>query len=244
MKKFGNLIALSLLFGFLAGNTAFSQYNQDVKQPESSSNVMKADVKSERIPAGTVFDIRMETPVNSNNYLEGDTFRSTLLEDIRIGNAVVLPAGTMLRGTVNHVKPASRFTRGGEVGLSFDHAVTPFGKQIPLMAKVSKAKQLNPDGVFDAGGGYLNAVNKNFDKGANILTTTTQYCVNKGSSFWNGIPVIVAAPVGAMAGALGGGGYFVGTSTYNMFKKGENVKVNPGDMFEITLTEPMDVPVN
>lgn len=244
MKKFRNLIAISVLLGFLSGSAAYCQYNQDVLQLNSSSNVMKADVKSERVPAGTVFAIRMETPVNSKNYYEGDTFRSTLLEDIRIGTAVVLPAGTTLRGNVNYVMPARRFTRGGELGLKFDHAVTPFGKQIPLNAKVTRAKQLNPEGVFDAGGGYLKAVNKNFDNGAKILTTTTEYCVNQGMSFWKGIPVMVTAPVGAMAGAFGGGSYFVVTSTYNMFKKGENVKVNPGDLFEITLTEPMDVPVN
>lgn len=244
MNKFSKLIAISLLLGFFSGNTVFAQDNQNITQLQGSSNLMKADVKSERIPAGTVFAIRMETPVNSKNYFEGDTFRSTLLEDIRIGSSVVLPAGTMLRGTVNHIKPASRLTRGGKVGLNFDHAVTPFGKQIPLSAKVSKAKQLNPEGIFDAGGGYLNAVNNNFDNSAKILTTTTEYCVNKGMSFWKGFPVMVTAPVGVMAGAFGGGGYFVGSSTYNLFKKGENIKVNPGDMFEITLTEPMDVPVN
>jgi len=245
MKKFKNLILVSSLVCFIGSSAVFSQcYDPGVIPLESSSNVIHADVKSERIPAGTVLDVRMETPVNSHNYFEGDTFRANLLEDIRVGNMVVLPSGTMLRGNVAHVEPSKRFSRGGELKLNFDHAVTPFGKQIPLDAKVTKAKNLDPEGVFSAGGGYLEAVGENFDTSANILTTTTEYCVEKGLSVWKGIPVAVTAPVGAFAGAVGGSGYFIGSSVYDMFKKGENVKVNPGDVIEVTLEEPLDVPIN
>lgn len=245
MKKFKNLVIFSVLFSFLGAASVFGEnYNSDVIPLESSSNVIRADVKSERIPAGTVLELRMETPVNSHNYFEGDTFRANLLEDIRIGNTVVLPSGTMIRGSVNYVLPNRHFSRGGELSLNFDHAVTPFGKQIPLEAKVTRAKNLTSEGIFSAGGGYFDALGKNFNTSANILTTTTEYCVNKGLSFWKGIPVAVTAPLGAFAGAVGGSGYFVGRSVYDMFNKGENVKVNPGDIVEVTLVEPMDVPVN
>ena len=71
-----------------------------------------------------------------------------------------------------------------------------------------------------------------------------EYLVEKGLSFWKGIPVIVAAPVGVVVGSVGGGGYFVSKSLYDMFKKGENVKINPGDVIELTLIAPLDVPTN
>ncbi len=245
MKKFGNLIIISLVVSFVSFNVVFGEgYDTSVIPLESSSTVIHADVKSERVPMGTLLEVRMETPVNTHNYFEGDTFRANLLEDIRIGNLIVLPSGTMVRGSVDFVKPARRFSRGGELSLKFDHAVTPFGKQIPLVAKVSRAKKLNPDGVFVTGGSYLKTLGETFDTSANIMTTTTEYCVNKGLSFWKGLPVMITAPTGVCVGTIGGSSYFIGKSVYSMFKKGDNVKVNPGDVIEVTLTEPLDVPIN
>lgn len=245
MKKVKNLITFSLLINALTFSAAFSQdVDTQLLSLDRPSSVMHADVKSERIPVGTTFEVRMETPVNSHNYSAGDTFRSTLLEDVRIGNIVVLPAGTLLRGTADYVKSAGRFCKGGELSLRFDHAVTPFGKQIPLTVETTRARNLTTNGVFSSGTKYSSAAKKNFNKGAVILTTTTNYMTKVGESFWNGVPVAVTAPVGAFAGAFGGASYFVGKSTYDMFKKGEDVKINPGEIIEVTLVEPMDVPTN
>lgn len=246
MLKVKNLFVYSLLICFLTSNTAFSRdYNSGVVPLESSSNVIQADIKSERIPAGTTFQVRMETPVNSFNYFEGDTFRSSLLDDIRIGSLIILPAGTLLRGRLDYVKPAGRFSKGGELSLSFDHAVTPFGKQIPVSVKTTRAKNLTEEGVIADGGTYLKAVSSNFDKGARILGTTFDYMNELGKSFWKGIPVIVTAPAGAFIGAIGGFGYFAGKSLFiDTFKKGNDIKINPGDIIEVTLTEPLDVPTN
>jgi len=72
-------------------------------------------------------------------------------------------------------------------------------------------------------GGYINALSKNLDIGVNILTTTYDYCLKKGLSVWRGFPVMVTAPAGAFVGTVGGSGYFLGKSVYDMFKKGENV---------------------
>ncbi len=245
MLSFRNLFTFAFLVCFVFVNSSLAQnYNPGYIPLESSSNVIRADVKSERIPAGTVLEVRMETPVNSHNYFEGDTFRANLLEDVRIGNLVVLPTGTMIRGNVDYVLPSRRLSRGGELFLTFDHAVTPFGKHIPIVAKVTRAKNLDQGGKFSAGGGYFNALGKNFNKSAGILTTTTKYCVDKGLEVWQGIPVAITAPLGAFAGAIGGTGHFLVRSVYDMLNKGEDIKVNPGDIIELTLVEPLDVPVN
>jgi hypothetical protein len=251
MNKFKKILALSLGLSLVFGNISIAQTMNNTEQSPvilpagNLSNLMQADIKSERVPTGTIFKLRMETPVNSYNTTLGDTFRATLLEDIRIGTKVIIPVGTIVRGRAGNVKKNSYLSRGGKLNLAFDHIVTPMGKQIPLNVKITNAKYLdNNSGVLSAGGGYLNAVSKNIEQGNNFLISATEYGFNKGKAFWNGYPVILTAPLGFGVGVAGGAGIFTVKSTVALFKKGDNVKVNPGDVIEIILKEPLDIPLN
>jgi len=250
MKQFKKLLALSLGLSLIAGNISIAQvtpYNQQNTvnfQSNNLSNLMQADIKSERIPSGTILKFRMETPVNSYNTTLGDTFRATLTEDVSIGTKVIIPAGTIARGRAGEIKRNSFLSRGGKLSLTFDHIVTAMGKQIPLNVTITNAKYLGKDGVLTAGGGYLNAVSNNIEQGNNFLIGATQYGFDKGKSIWNGYPTILTVPVGFAVGITGGAGIFTVKSTVALFKKGDNVKINPGDIIEVVLKDPLDVPLN
>jgi len=248
MKK---LLALSLGLSLILGNVSIAQVINPVVPPPVTfaagnlTNLMQADIKSERIPTGTTFKLRMETPVNSYNTTLGDTFRATLVEDIRIGTKVIIPAGTIVRGRAGDVKKNAYLSRGGKLNLTFDHIVTAMGKPIPLNVKISNAKYLDTNsGTLSAGGGYLNAVSKNIEQGNDFLTNSIGYGFNTGKSHWGGYPVVVTVPFGFAVGLVGGAGIFTVKSTIALFKKGDNVKINPNDVIEVILKEPLDVPVN
>ena len=250
MKKFKKLLALSLGLSLIFGNISIAQVIPS-SEPAivnfasgNLSNLMQADIKSERVPAGTTLKLRMETPVNSYNTTLGDNFRATLVQDISIGTKVIIPAGTIVRGRSGEVKRNSYLSRGGKLNLAFDHIVTSMGKQIPLNVKISNAKYLGADGVLSAGGGYINAVSKNIEQGNNFLINATQYGFEKGKSLYNGYPVILTAPIGFVVGVTGGAGIFTVKSTVALFKKGDNVKINPGDVIEVILKDPLDIPLN
>ena len=59
-----------------------------------------------------------------------------------------------------------------------------------------------------------------------------------------GVPVVLTAPVCAIGGALGGGGYIVGKSVYNVFLKGSEVMLPQGTLLNITLSRSLDIPIN
>lgn len=232
-------IALSIAFSGIA-TAQTSGYEGYGHAPSS----MQADIKSERIPAGTTLKLLMTKAVNSYNSNQGDDFRASLLDDIRIGTRVVLPQGTMIRGSVSEVKKNAYLSRGGIMALNFDHVVTSMGKTLPINAKVVNSKYLTPEGKLSAGGGYFNACANGLEDGSDFLVKSTEYGIEKGKSTFRGYPVILTVPVGAAVGLVGAAGIFTVKSTVALFKKGDNVRINPNDTIDILLKEPLDVPLN
>src|SRR5688572_33212892 len=65
------------------------------------------------VPALTPVAVRLEEPISSNKNKPGDRFRITVAEDVRVGDALVIPAGSMGEGEVVH---AARSGAGGKAG--------------------------------------------------------------------------------------------------------------------------------
>jgi len=65
------------------------------------------------VPALTPVIIRLEEPISSNKNKPGDRFRITVAEDVRVGDAVVIPAGSPGEGEVIH---AAKSGAGGKAG--------------------------------------------------------------------------------------------------------------------------------
>jgi hypothetical protein len=65
------------------------------------------------VPALTPVAVRLEDLISSNKNKPGDRFRITVAEDVRIGDALVIPAGSAGEGEVIH---ASKSGAGGKAG--------------------------------------------------------------------------------------------------------------------------------
>lgn len=72
------------------------------------------------VPVGTEMDVRLQTPLNSGTAKIEQRFEATTILDLKIGNALPIPAGTVVRGFVSSVSPAGRLDRRGNLTLSFD----------------------------------------------------------------------------------------------------------------------------
>jgi hypothetical protein len=201
----------------------------------------EADAKTKRIPAGTTFSLQLLSPIDTRTNVVGDYFTAVLLTEQVSGSSVVLPSGSVVRGSVSNLKEAQYFSRGATLYLDFDHVVTPSGRQLPLVMSICGITHLTADGGIYGSLGYGEAVQENWENAKDF----TINAVDAGlatKEYLNGIQY-VATPVYAVGGAFATAGYFVWESVADMFRKGKAVYLKQGQVIGVTLTEPIDVPV-
>lgn len=98
------------------------------------------------VPAGTELDVRLQNSLNSETTLVEDRFEATTLADLSMEGRAVIPAGSVMRGVVTAVEPATRTNRTSRMTVSFDQ-VTVNGRAYPIRGTVTQA--LEAGGVRD-----------------------------------------------------------------------------------------------
>lgn len=98
------------------------------QSPQSSSS----------IPVGQEIDVRLQTQLSSETAQPEDRFEATTIVDLRMGDEVLIPAGSLLRGVVRTVNRATRTDRKGELTVAFDQ-ITVRGRSYPMRGTVTQA---------------------------------------------------------------------------------------------------------
>jgi hypothetical protein len=96
------------------------------------------------IPVDTEFDVRLQTRLSSDTALVEDRFEATTVVDLRDGDRILVPAGSIVRGTVSSVTRAGRLERKGSLTLAFER-ITVDGRSYPIRATVTQA--LESEGI-------------------------------------------------------------------------------------------------
>lgn len=210
----------------------------------NAEKMLKTDVETKRLQAGTKFNVQLLEPVSSSTGAEGDYFSAILLDNQNTKTHVILPAGSIIRGSVNKIVPNKMLSRGAIIFLDFDHIVTPNGRQLPLDMAVCGRVNVNLDGGVYVDKGYGEALKKNWGKTVDITSGATNKGIEAGDKIFNGGGKIITVPVCALGGALGGGIYLVGDSVIDLFRQGAEVELQQDQVLTVILTHPIDVPVN
>ena len=207
----------------------------------SISAPFNAKAKTKRIPAGTQFELQLTTPVSTLVNQAGSEFSAILITDQTADSDVILPMGSLVRGTVRRIEGSKRFSKGAVLYLDFDHVVTPNGRQLPLSMTVVGREDLTLDGGIAGSKGYKDALVENWHKTKDITKTCTEW----GGDVFDDIIVAdqLMTGVGAVGGAIGGGSYYVYDFFADMIKKGKEVNLQNGEVLKVILTDPVDVPV-
>jgi TolA-binding protein len=92
------------------------------------------------VPSGTEMDVRLTNTLNSGTAQVEDRFEGTTLVDVNINGRTVIPAGSVMRGVVTSVDPATRTNRTAKMTVSFDQ-VTVNGRSYPVRGTVTQAIQ-------------------------------------------------------------------------------------------------------
>jgi len=102
--------------------------------PTRSQTIASAN----EVPAGTELDVRLQNSLNSGTAQVEDRFEGTTLVDLNVNGRVLIPAGSVMRGVVTSVEPATRTNRTAKMTVSFDQ-VTVNGRAYPMRATVTEA---------------------------------------------------------------------------------------------------------
>ena len=200
-----------------------------------------ANAKTKRIPAGTKFSLQLMTPLSTINNPAGTEFTAIMMSDETADNDVILPMGSLVRGTIRRVEPSKRMSKGAVLYLDFDHVVTPNGRQLPLTFSVTGRTDITYDGGISGGKGYKEALINNWYVTNDIVSNSTEW----GGDVFDDVIVAdqLMTGIGAIGGAIGGGAYYVYDFFADMIRKGDDVNLRKGEVLNVILVDPVDVPV-
>lgn len=129
--------------------------------PASTSSrrpVVDERLSPTEVPVGTEFDVRLQSRLNSGTARVEDRFDATTIVPYERNGRMLVPAGSVMRGIVNAVTPASRgVNRKGELTLVFDR-FTIEGRTFSIRATVMQALQGEADTGRVAAGAGVGAI--------------------------------------------------------------------------------------
>jgi hypothetical protein len=112
-----------------------------------------ASMNSE-IPEGTIVQARLMTPLNSASTQKGDEVEAVLSRPLVNDGKLILPQGSVLKGSVVQVRPARYWKRNGQLRFVFRDLELPNGVQSKVEAMLQGVQSGTADNLqLDAEGG-------------------------------------------------------------------------------------------
>src|SRR3954462_1774713 len=112
-----------------SGEKASSKEGREAKEREHKE-AKKAPLT---IPSGTSITINLGSSIGSKLSNPGDTFTGSIAKDVMVGNAVAIPQGTNVSGTVADAKPLGKFKGGAVLQVRLD-SIRVGGADVPVQA--------------------------------------------------------------------------------------------------------------
>ena len=166
------------------------------------------------VPPGTVVQLRFSETVSSRTSGVGDTFRTTVEEDVAVDDAIVIPAGSVVIGRVTEAHQPRKVGGRARLSLEFTALELPSGESAAI------------DAVFAQRGKSENLEDAAIIAGATIGGVILGEAVDEGEG-------------GVVGGVLGGiGGAVAAAKT-----KAKPVEVPAGTVMAVELVRPVTLEV-
>jgi hypothetical protein len=119
---------------FLCSLLLCSQVNGLPAVPQSSSTTPTTASVPFALEDGTPIKLRIAQTVSSADAHVNDSVQFEVLEDVMIGNVVVIQKGSTAIGTVTEAVPKRRMARGGKLEIVMDYVRLVDGEKVALRA--------------------------------------------------------------------------------------------------------------
>lgn len=128
MRK--NLIA----FGLLAAILVTTNFNHAVSQTQQQATATNKPESSSLLAEDTPVRLRIAQTISSGTAKLNDKVDFEVVEDIKVGNLVVIPQGGTAIGTVTEARTKKSFGRSGKLNINIDYVRLANGDKVPLRA--------------------------------------------------------------------------------------------------------------
>ncbi|HLJ50501.1 MAG TPA: hypothetical protein VKU01_31025 [Bryobacteraceae bacterium] len=131
------LLAITLLVSapppVLPQTTSQVQTTNPTPSPQLTDAPVQAQPVSKTIlPEGTPVRMRINRTVSSADAQTGDNIDFETLDDVQLGDAIVIPKGSTAMATVTEAVPKRRMARGGKLNMNIDYVRLPSSEKLPL----------------------------------------------------------------------------------------------------------------
>ena len=131
----------------LVSPAAFAQAPAPESAPVGASGViytLRSPVTQFELPALTPVLIQLDEKVSSNGNRNGDRFRFHVAADVRVGDVIVIPAGSLGEGEVVHAQKSGMAGKAGELIVAARY-VTVNGRTVRLRSFAAGTGQQHAD---------------------------------------------------------------------------------------------------
>jgi hypothetical protein len=221
MKRLLASICLPVFSLTLLSGTAAAQETEPSPEPARSQS------SSVVVPAATEIPLTLKNAINSRTAFVGQAIYCETIFPITVGNRIVIPVGSYVKGAVTQVVRPGRLKGKAQVGIRFQSLTLPNGTTRPLRATLASYGGSGEEGFKREEGRIEGQSTKGEDAGK-VATTATQGTIIGGLS--------TGRAKGAGVGALSGG---VAGLIWVLATRGKEIVLPPGTNFELELSSPL-----
>lgn len=183
------------------------------------------------VPAETTIPLVLVNTVNTRTAYVGQAIYCETIFPITVGNRLVIPKGSSVKGAVTQVVQPGRVKGRAQIGLRFEELILPNGTTVPLRATLSGFGSRGKEDFKPNEGKIKGESSKGEDAGKVVQSTVTGAELGTITGAVRGSPG-VGLGIGSAAGAAGG-------LIWVLASRGKDAVLPRGTSLELQLTVPL-----
>jgi hypothetical protein len=196
------------------------EFGSEPLTPETAASL------NSEIPEGTMVHARLNTPLNSASTQKGSEVEAVLSRPLMNDGKLILPEGSVLKGSVVQVQPARYWKHNGQLRFVFRDLVLPNGVESKVEAMVQGIQSGTADNMqLDAEGGAATKTSKTRYLKSGIAVglaaaTHEDEVLNRaegGAGGFKVVGIVIGASVHSQPLAIAMGAFGASRSIYNNF---------------------------
>jgi type IV secretion system protein VirB10 len=219
-----NRILLFVLFAGLVGALALAAAQENAEQTPSRPKPESSEVV---VPADTTIPLALRNTINSRTAFVGQGIYCETIYPITVGNRIVIPVGSYVKGTVTQVIRPGRVKGKAQLGIRFESLTLPNGTTRMLRATLSAYAGKGNQGFIRGESRIEGESSKGKDTGK-VATSGTQGAIVGAIAGRSA----KGAGIGAAAGGVGGLILVLAT-------RGKEIVLPPGTNLDLQLSAPL-----